>query len=171
MKMWKVYRRTDRRTDRQTDRQTTDERWSEKLTWAFSSGELKTHQKHSSNKTEIQFPDKQFMEATKIFHLNRWNYETSNWHLRFQHHLQITMKRNLSSSISKLDSLSDKCRHKFSLLSISSCSFLCNRRFSSLMCFSSCAYWAIFSSSAKKCVVWNYRLTLFLTICVHVIHV
>ena len=38
MKMWKVYRRTDR----QTDRQTTDDRWSEKLTWAFSSGELKT---------------------------------------------------------------------------------------------------------------------------------
>ena len=33
-KMWKVYR--------QTDRQTTDDRWSEKLTWAFSSGELKT---------------------------------------------------------------------------------------------------------------------------------
>ena len=26
-----------------TDRQTTDERWSEKLTWAFSSGELKIH--------------------------------------------------------------------------------------------------------------------------------
>lgn len=131
----------------------------------------KTHQKHSSNKTEIQFPDKQFTEATKRFHLKRCDYETSNWHLRFQHHLQITMKRYLSSSISKLDSLSDKCRHKFSLLSISSCSFLCNRRFSSLMCFSSCAYWAIFSSSAKKCVVWNYRLTLFLTICVHVIHV
>ena len=33
---------TDRRTDRRTDRQTTDDRWSEKLTWAFSSGELKT---------------------------------------------------------------------------------------------------------------------------------
>ena len=29
-------------TDRRTDRQRTDERWSEKLTWAFSSGELKT---------------------------------------------------------------------------------------------------------------------------------
>ena len=28
-------------TDGQTDRQTMDERWSEKLTWAFSSGELK----------------------------------------------------------------------------------------------------------------------------------
>ena len=38
MKMWKVYGRTDGRTDRQTDR------WSEKLTWAFSSGELKTKQ-------------------------------------------------------------------------------------------------------------------------------
>ena len=32
---------TDRQTDGQTDRQTTDDRWSEKLTWAFSSGELK----------------------------------------------------------------------------------------------------------------------------------
>ena len=37
MKMWKVYRQTDGPTDRQT----TDDRWSEKLTWAFSSGELK----------------------------------------------------------------------------------------------------------------------------------
>ena len=27
-------------TDRHTDRQTTDDRWSEKFTWAFSSGEL-----------------------------------------------------------------------------------------------------------------------------------
>ena len=46
MKMWKVYRRMDRRmdwrTDKQTDRQTTDDRWSEKPTWAFSSGELKS---------------------------------------------------------------------------------------------------------------------------------
>ena len=40
--MWKVYRRTDRQTDGQTDGQTTDDRWSEKLTWAFSSGELKS---------------------------------------------------------------------------------------------------------------------------------
>ena len=32
---------TDRQTDRRTDRQTTDDRWSEKLTWHFSSGELK----------------------------------------------------------------------------------------------------------------------------------
>ena len=38
MKMWKVYRRTDGRTDRQT----TDDRWSEKLTWAFSSVALFT---------------------------------------------------------------------------------------------------------------------------------
>ena len=32
---------TNIRTDRQTGLQNTDERWSEKLTWAFSSGELK----------------------------------------------------------------------------------------------------------------------------------
>ena len=44
MKMWKVYRQTDTPTDGQTDRQTPDDRWSEKLTWAFSSGELKTKQ-------------------------------------------------------------------------------------------------------------------------------
>ena len=37
MKMRKVYRQTDR----QTDGRTTDNRRSEKLTWAFSSGELK----------------------------------------------------------------------------------------------------------------------------------
>ena len=42
MKMWKVYRQMDGQTDGRTDRQTTDDRWSEKLTWAFSSGELKT---------------------------------------------------------------------------------------------------------------------------------
>ena len=41
--MTKVYRQTDRQTDGRTDgrTETTDDRWSEKLTWAFSSGELK----------------------------------------------------------------------------------------------------------------------------------
>ena len=38
---WKCEKFTDGRTDRQTDRQTTEDRWSEKLNWAFSSGELK----------------------------------------------------------------------------------------------------------------------------------
>ena len=37
---WKCEKFTGQ-TDGQTDRQTTDDRWSEKLTWAFSSGELK----------------------------------------------------------------------------------------------------------------------------------
>ena len=45
LKIWKVYRRTDRRTDRHT----TDNRRSEKLTWAFSSGELKTLKKNPKN--------------------------------------------------------------------------------------------------------------------------
>ena len=57
MKMWKVYRQTDRQTDRRMDRrtdgrtdgQTTDDRWSEKLTWAFSSGELKRRKKQNHN--------------------------------------------------------------------------------------------------------------------------
>ena len=34
-------RQTDRQTNRQTDRQMTDNKQSEKLTYAFSSGELK----------------------------------------------------------------------------------------------------------------------------------
>ena len=38
---WKCEKFTDRRTDGRTDRHTTDDRWSEKLTWAFSSGGLK----------------------------------------------------------------------------------------------------------------------------------
>ena len=55
MKLWKVYRRTDR--------QTTDDRWSEKLTWAFSSGELKTHNLPSENwvKTWIHFIHQYFV--------------------------------------------------------------------------------------------------------------
>ena len=39
---WKCEKFTDRQTDGQTNGQTTDDRWSEKLTWAFSSGELKS---------------------------------------------------------------------------------------------------------------------------------
>lgn len=56
---------------------------------------------------------------------------------------------NLSSSISRLDSLSESWRHSASLLSISLWSFRCSRRFSSLMCRSSSKYWAIFSESGK----------------------
>ena len=40
---WKCEKYTNRQADRQTGRQTTDDRWSEKPTWAFSSGELKTN--------------------------------------------------------------------------------------------------------------------------------
>lgn len=46
----------------------------------------------------------------------------------------------LSSSISRLDSLSDSCLHSASLRSISLWSFLCRRMFSSLMCRSSSMY-------------------------------
>ena len=42
LKMLKVNRRTDRQTDRRMDRQRMDNSSSQKLTWAFSSGELKT---------------------------------------------------------------------------------------------------------------------------------
>ena len=38
---WRRSWKCEKLTDRQTDRQTTDNRRSEKLTWAFSSGELK----------------------------------------------------------------------------------------------------------------------------------
>ena len=44
IKKWKVYRQTDWQMDGQIDRQTKEDRWSEKLTWAFSSGELKKHE-------------------------------------------------------------------------------------------------------------------------------
>ena len=39
--LWRRRWKYEKFTDRQTDRQTPDDRWSEKLTWAFSSGELK----------------------------------------------------------------------------------------------------------------------------------
>lgn len=55
----------------------------------------------------------------------------------------------LSSSISRLDSLSDSCLHKASLRSISLWSFLCSRMFSSLMCRSSSMYCARFSVSVR----------------------
>jgi hypothetical protein len=38
------WRRSRKCKSLQTDRRTTDNRWSEKLTWAFSSGELKSYQ-------------------------------------------------------------------------------------------------------------------------------
>ena len=44
---------TDGQTDGRTDRQTTNDRWSEKLTWVFSSGELKKVQ--TWNKCKSQF--------------------------------------------------------------------------------------------------------------------
>ena len=44
---WRRRWKCEKFTDRRTDRQTTDDRWSEKLTWAFSSGELKTEEKNS----------------------------------------------------------------------------------------------------------------------------
>ena len=45
-----VENRESLQMDRQTDRPTTDDRWSAKLTWAFSSGELKSHiSKYVSN--------------------------------------------------------------------------------------------------------------------------
>ena len=41
MKMWKVYDNANDNNDNDGQR-TTDKFWSEKLTWAFGSGELKT---------------------------------------------------------------------------------------------------------------------------------
>lgn len=57
------------------------------------------------------------------------------------------VKEYLSSSISRLDSLSESCRHKASLRSTSRWSFLCRRMFSSRMWRSSSIYWALFSVS------------------------
>merc|ERR1719367_1655623 len=57
-----------------------------------------------------------------------------------------------SSSISRLDSDSDKCRQRASRLSISSCSLLCKRRFSSLISLSSLTYSAIFASCSPLAI-------------------
>ena len=51
---WKCVKFTDGRTDGRTDRQTTDDRWSEKLTWAFSSGELKKPEADKFNKIKFE---------------------------------------------------------------------------------------------------------------------
>lgn len=70
----------------------------------------------------------------------------------------------LSSSISKLLSLSLSCLHRASLLSISRCSFLCRRMFSSRICRSSSMYCARFSVSDKRrgggsCFLKIYNMT------------
>ena len=73
MKMWKVYRRTDR----QTDRQTTDDRWSEKPTWAFSSGELKIVDKNCRKKNirgAKIWKTLDHLLFFLIFYLFFWNY-------------------------------------------------------------------------------------------------
>lgn len=69
--------------------------------------------------------------------INKLNVNISGW-------LENT---NLSSSISKLDSLSDSCLQSASLRSISLCNFLWSLKFSSLICRSSSKYCAIFSES------------------------
>ena len=64
----------------------------------------------------------------------------------------MTAVTYLSSSISRLDSLSDRCLHSASLLSVSICSFLCNLKFSCLICFSSSNKAAIFFESTRSCL-------------------
>ena len=86
MKMWKVYRQTDRQTD-------DGNRWSEKLTWAFSSGELKiknyipacpnkpvkfwlstnidpTNENYSTTASSNRIPD--FLYFAKYTRINYW---------------------------------------------------------------------------------------------------
>ena len=69
MKMWKVYRLTNR----QTDRQTTDDRWSENLTWAFSSGELKSYgldtnlHRQTDRRTDRQMDRPRFLSAANPY--------------------------------------------------------------------------------------------------------
>ena len=65
-------------------------------------------------------------------------------------HTVMTAVTYLSSSISRLDSLSDRCLHSASLLSVSICSFLCNLKFSCLICFSSSNKAAIFFESTTS---------------------
>ncbi len=88
----------------------------------------------------------------------------SNWDLGLLHtcKLHFIFFIHLSSSISRLDSLSDKWRHKASRRSISIWSFLWSRRFSSRICFSSWTYCAIFISSGfvtkrQWHLIWIYN--------------
>ena len=50
---WRRRWKCEKFTDGRTDRQTTDDRWSEKLTWAFSSGELKWKTKEKGKKRDF----------------------------------------------------------------------------------------------------------------------
>jgi len=71
--------------------------------------------------------------------------------------VQLTTHR--SSSISRLDSLSDKWRQSCSRRSISICSLRCSRTFSSRICRSSSANCAIFSLSARQNWSVSWSLT------------
>ena len=61
IKMWKDYRRTDR--------QTTDDRWSEKFTWAFSSGELKSAKKRTWQQKGKKWALRRFEYALYCFRI------------------------------------------------------------------------------------------------------
>ena len=63
MKMWKVYRQIDG----ETDRQTTDDRWSEKLTWAFSSGELKSEKFAHKYGQQTKYDQNSSLESWGLF--------------------------------------------------------------------------------------------------------
>ena len=79
---------TDGQTDRRTDNQTTDDRWSEKLTWAFSSGELKT--KKERNKTEEKRMKLRRQMTTKSIDADQWkhscNVHVFRWPKKDQQH-------------------------------------------------------------------------------------
>jgi len=72
----------------------------------------------------------------------------SQFRTNAKHQMLVQSSTDRSSSISRLDSLSDKCRQSCSRLSISICSLRCSRTFSSRICRSSSANCAIFSLSA-----------------------
>ena len=67
---WKCEKFTDRQTDGRTDRQTTDDRWSEKLTWTFSSGELTKTIGHTQKKCLARQTFLKFYTFVKIMTLD-----------------------------------------------------------------------------------------------------
>ena len=74
---------TDGQTDRRTDRRTTDKRRSEKLTWAFSSGELITMKvRHLTPFCVLRAIRDEYAETASIrhhlYHGNSWISQESN---------------------------------------------------------------------------------------------
>ena len=79
---WRRRWKCEKFTDRQTDGRTTDKKWSESLTWAFSSGDLKTQGSHLS----FDLIDDCFWKIVKNHFYYRWIWGNHSY-LVFHHSL------------------------------------------------------------------------------------